>query len=403
MEPQAKVAPYFHVPPHGGELVSLLVKGKERDSALERSRNLIRVPLNSLERSDLVMLGIGAFSPLKGFMGEDDYKHVVREMRLHNGVLWPIPITLSVGPFLATDISEGMDIALYDPDRDEIAGLMRVEEKYQVERINEAKSVFGTPDPDHPGVAKIFSKGNICLGGPVQVLSEGSYPEDYPEYARPPETRKIFLEKGWKRVVALQTRNPMHRSHEYLARIALEVSDGLFIHPIVGNLKKGDIPADVRMKCYRVLIDKYLPKDRVVLKVYPMEMRYGGPREAILHAIIRQNFGCTDLIIGRDHAGVGNYYGPFDAQEIFDQLGPDDLFIRPLKIDWTFWCSKCQCMASLKTCPHRDNDHLLISGTQLRKMLSRGEEPPPQFSRPEVIKILRDYYGELNSEGGKKL
>lgn len=402
MEPEEQVAPYFHVPPHGGELISLLVTGKERNSALEWSRDLLRVSLNSLERSDLVMLGIGAFSPLRGFMKEDDYTSVVGKMRLHNGVLWPIPVTLSVDSSLGSDISEGMDIALYNPERNEIAGLMKVEEKYLVDRGMEAEKVFGTRDMEHPGVAKIFSKGNTCLGGPVSVLSEGRYPLDYPEYARPLETRKIFLEKGWERIVALQTRNPMHRSHEYLARIALEVSDGLFIHPIVGKLKKGDIPAEVRMECYRVLLDKYLPKDRIVLKVYPMEMRYGGPREAVLHAIIRQNFGCTDLIIGRDHAGVGNYYGPFDAQEIFDQFVPDDLFIRPLKIDWTFWCNKCQCMASLKTCPHTEADRLLISGTQLRKMLSGGEEPPPQFSRPEVIQILREYYRKLNSEGGNK-
>lgn len=401
MEPEEQVLPYCNVPPHGGELVSLLVTGKERNIVLERSRDLLRVPLNSLERSDLVMLGIGAFSPLNGFMKEDDYKSVVGKMSLHNGVLWPIPITLSVDSLLARDISVGMDIALYDPEKDEIAGTMKVEEKYLVDREMEAEKVFGTMDLEHPGVAKIFSKGYICLGGPVRVLSEGCYPSDYPEYARPSETRKIFRERGWKRIVALQTRNPMHRSHEYLARIALEISDGLFIHPIVGKLKKGDIPADVRMKCYRVLLGRYLPEERIVLKVYPMEMRYGGPREALLHAIIRQNFGCTDLIIGRDHAGVGNYYGPFEAQHIFDTLEPDDLYIKPLKLDWTFWCNKCQCMASRKTCPHNDEDRLFISGTQLRKMLSRGEDPPPHFSRPEVIQILKEYYRKQSAEGGK--
>jgi sulfate adenylyltransferase len=242
-------------------------------------------------------------------------------------------------------------------------------------------------------VEKLFQQGDVLIGGPVKAFSEGGYPERFGEYfARPQETRCLFAERGWSQVAAFQLRNPIHRSHEYCTKIALEVSDGLFIHPLVGALKGDDIPADVRVRCYEVLLDKYYPRDRVLLKVYPMEMRYAGPREALLHAVIRQNFGCTHLIVGRDHAGVGNYYGPFDAQEIFDSLEPQDLRIKPLKIDWTFYCYKCEAMASMKTCPHRPEDRCLISGTELRRMLSNGEMPPPEFSRPEVLEILIDYY-----------
>jgi sulfate adenylyltransferase len=270
--------------------------------------------------------------------------------------------------------------------------VLTVEEKYPYDRTKEAREVFGTEDEAHPGVQRIYSQGELYLGGPLKALNEGRYPELFPEFARPAETRKIFTERGWSTVAAFQTRNPMHRSHEYLVKIAIEVSDGVFIHPIVGALKPGDIPAEVRMKCYQALIDRYLPAKRVVLKVYPMEMRYGGPREAVLHAIIRQNFGCSHLIIGRDHAGVGKYYGPFEAQEIFDRLEPGALEIRPLKLDWTFWCYKCVGMASMKSCPHDKEDRLLISGTELRAMLSENRHPPEQFSRPEVLEILIDYF-----------
>jgi sulfate adenylyltransferase len=276
-------------------------------------------------------------------------------------------------------------------------GLMTIREKFTYDKQHEAKQVFRTDDAKHPGVAKVYNQNDILLGGPVKALSEGEYPERFKGYyARPAETRKIFEEHGWSTVAAFQLRNPMHRSHEYCTKIALEVSDGLFIHPLVGKLKEDDIPADVRMKCYEVLLEKYYPNDRVVLKVYPMEMRYGGPREAVLHAIFRQNFGCSHLIIGRDHAGVGNYYGPFDAQKIFDELDEDDLHIKPLKIDWTFYCYKCEGMASLKTCPHTPADRCLISGTALRGILSEGKLPPPEFSRPEVLEILVEYYKNLS-------
>ncbi|HDY90124.1 MAG TPA: sulfate adenylyltransferase [bacterium] len=389
------------VPPHGGKLVCLLVNDKEKQERLKEAESFIKVSLSSLEVSDLVMLAIGAFSPLQGFMGKEDYERVVKEMRLKNGIVWPIPITLSTSKENASQIKEGQEISLIDPERNEITATMSVHEKYTYNKKREASYVFGTDDEKHTGVKKVYSQGDIYLGGPIEVLSEGGYPERFPEYARPKETRALFTEKGWKSIAAFQTRNPIHRSHEYLTKIALEVCDGLFIHPIVGKLKPGDIPAEVRMECYKTLLDKYYPGDRVLLKVYPMEMRYGGPREAVLHAIIRQNFGCSHLIVGRDHAGVGDYYGPFDAQKIFEQFNSEDLHIKPLKADWIFWCYKCESMASKKTCPHPDKDHLIISGTKLRGMLSQGKRPPKEFSRPEVIDILVSYYSSKNRGGNK--
>lgn len=380
------------VPPHGGKLLPLLAQSSEREEGIKETEVLLKVRPNSKEMSDLIMLAMGAFSPLEGFMGEEDYQRVVEEMHLTNGLLWPIPITLSSSKEQANRIKEGQRVALVNSDQGEVMASMLVKEKYSYDKRQEALRVFGTNDTQHPGVKSIYEQGDVYLGGPVRVFSEGGYPERFPEFARPAETRAIFADKGWKTIAAFQTRNPMHRSHEYLTKIALEVCDGLLIHPIVGRLKAGDIPAEVRMECYRVLLDKYYPKDRVVLKVYPMEMRYAGPREAILHAIIRQNFGCTHLIVGRDHAGVGNYYGPFDAQRLFDELSPGDLYIQPFKLDSTFWCHKCDSMASSKTCPHTDEDHLLISGTKLRQMLARGERPPEEFSRKEVLDILAKYY-----------
>ena len=380
------------VPPHGGKLLPLLVSGNERDQALNEARTLHQVRLGSREISDLIMLAMGAFSPLEGFIGREDYERVVADMRLKSGLLWPIPITLSISGEEADRIKEGQRIALLGSDSSEIMASMLVKEKYSYDKHMEALQVFGTEDAEHPGVRSVYQQGEVYLGGPVKVFSESDYPERFAQFARPRETRAIFSDRGWTTIAAFQTRNPLHRSHEYLTKIALEVCDGLLLHPIVGRLKAGDIPAEVRMECYKVLLDKYYPKDKVVLKVYPMEMRYGGPREAILHAIIRQNFGCSHLIIGRDHAGVGSYYGPFDAQRIFDNLSPGDLHIQPLKMDWAFWCNKCSSMASAKTCPHADEDHLLISGTKLREMLARGERPPEQFSRKEVVDILVKYY-----------
>jgi sulfate adenylyltransferase len=380
------------VPPHGGVLVPLLVGADQREQALAEARTLPRIMLKSRELSDLIMLAMGAFSPLKGFMGSEDYNGVVRGMRLKSGWLWPIPIALAVSNEQAATIREGQKVALVNQEQDEVLASLLVEEKYSYDKKAEAIGVFSTDDTNHPGVKGIYQQGDIYLGGEVSVFSEGGYPDRFPEFARPSKTRAIFAEKGWSKIAAFQTRNPMHRSHEYLTKIALEVCDGLLIHPIVGRLKTGDIPAEVRMECYRVLLDNYYPEDRVVLKVYPMEMRYAGPREAVLHAIIRQNFGCSHLIVGRDHAGVGSYYGPFDAQTIFDRLKPGDLHIEPLKLDATFWCHRCGAMASARTCPHPDKDHLLVSGTLLREMLARGERPPEEFSRREVADILINYY-----------
>jgi sulfate adenylyltransferase len=325
-------------------------------------------------------------------MGQADYESVVKDMRLADGVLWPIPIVLPVSHSQAESIAIGDKIALVATDTDEIMATMSVSEKYSYDKESEAQNVFCTTDEAHPGVKKIVEQGEVYLGGPVEVFSEGEYPEIYPEYARPEETRALFVEKGWNTVAAFQTRNPIHRSHEYLTKVAMEVCDGVLIHPVVGKLKAGDIPADIRMKCYQAMLDNYYKPENTVLKVYPMEMRYGGPREAILHAIIRQNFGCSHMIIGRDHAGVGNYYGPFDAQDIFDKLKPGDIHLKPLKLDWTFWCNKCEAIVSTKTCPHGNDDHLMISGTKLRDMLANGERPPVEFGRPEVIDILIDYY-----------
>jgi len=384
------------VEPHGGKLTPILLEGQELKEAKKKAETLPIVKMTSRETSDLIMMAMGAFSPLTGFMKKTDYDKVVETMHLANGLVWPIPITLSVTEEQANEIKEGDEVALVDEESGELMGSMLVEEKYGYDKKREAKYVFGTEDEAHPGVAKVYAQGDILLGGTVKAFSEGKYPQEFAgHYARPAETRKIFEENGWKTVAAFQVRNPIHRSHEYVTKIALEVSDGLFIHPLVGKLKPGDIPADVRMKCYEVLLEKYYPQERVVMKVYPMEMRYGGPREAVLHAIFRQNFGCSHMIIGRDHAGVGKYYGPFDAQNIFNEFDEGELQIQPLKIDWTFWCYKCDGMASMKTCPHKPEDRCMISGTELRRMLSEGEMPPKEFGRPEVIEILMDYYKSL--------
>ncbi len=381
------------VPPHGGKLNPLILEGDELSSQRKKAETLPFIRMTSRETSDLIMMAVGSFSPLTGFMLEKDYLPVVQNMRLENGVLWPVPITLSVSREKADSIPLGSEAALFDDHTSELMGILTVEEKYEYDKKEEALNVFRTTDEKHPGVAKIYAQEDIYLGGTVQALSEGPHPKLYGDYyGRPLETRKLFRDKGWKTVSAFQTRNPIHRSHEYCTKIAMEVSDGILIHPLVGKLKPGDIPAHIRMKCYEILLKHYYPRDRVVLKVYPMEMRYGGPREAVLHAIFRQNYGCSHLIVGRDHAGVGDYYGPFDAQEIFDDFGEEDLHIRPLKIDWTFWCRKCDGMASMKTCPHSPEHRVLISGTKVREMLAGGEMPPKEFSRPEVAEILIDYY-----------
>ena len=416
------------VDPHGGgTLKPLLAPEPERAAGLERARSLKRVPISSREASDLLMLAMGAYTPLDGFMGHDDWRGACVDMRLADGVFWPIPITLSCEPSLAGSIGPGEEVALVDAESDEVLGALTVAEKYAIDRELECTSVFRTTDPAHPGVEKVMAQPGVNLAGPVVAFGEGHYPETYRGlYLRPDETRALFREKGWSRVAAFQTRNPMHRSHEFLAKIAIEVCDGVLIHQVVGALKPGDIPADVRVEAIDRLVENHFAPGTAIQAGYPIEMRYAGPREALLHALFRQNFGCSHLVVGRDHAGVGDYYGPFDAHDVFDELGADDLEIRPLKIDVTFYCHKCAGMATGRTCydpgagdppdeadriafaaevatgaaaprpcPHGPEARLSVSGTRLREMFANRETVPEEFSRREVLEVLQAYYDGL--------
>ena len=389
------------VPPHHSEqLKPLLLPEVERAEERARVGKLKKIPLDSRAVSDVFMLAMGAYTPLGGFMGHDDWRGSCLDMKLVNGVFWPIPITFPVDKGLAGGIHAEEDVTLVDAESGEILAIMEVREKYSIDKQLEAEHVYRTTDPKHPGVAKVFSQGEVNVAGPVMVLSEDEYPAKYPKlYIRPAQSRAMFLERGWSNVAAFQTRNPMHRSHEHLVKIAIEVSDGVFIHQVLGKLKAGDIPADVRTRAIQAMIDNYFRPGTVIQAGYPIEMRYAGPREALLHALIRQNFGCSHLIVGRDHAGVGSYYGPFDAHHIFDQLWPGALICKPLKIDVTFYCRKCDGMATAKTCPHDPRHHISISGTQQREMLSTNADVPPEFSRPEVVAILKEYYAGLQSTG----
>jgi sulfate adenylyltransferase len=385
------------VRPHGGgKLRPLLVPGTERADAVKRAEKLKKVPLSTREVSDLLMLAMGAYTPLDGFMGEEDWRRCCTDMSTSSGLFWPIPITLSCEQDLAEGIATGEEIALIDGASREILAIQTVTEKYPIDKGLECAEVFRTTDTAHPGVHKVMTQPPVNLAGPITAVSEGRYVQTYKElYRRPAETRAMFEAKGWLSVAAFQTRNPMHRSHEYLAKIALEICDGLLIHQVLGALKEGDIPAEVRVKAIDALVRSYFLPDTVIQAGCPIEMRYAGPREALLHALFRQNFGCTHLVIGRDHAGVGNYYGPFDSQRIFDTLPQGSLEIRPLKIDVTFFCYKCKGMATGKTCPHGSDDRLTISGTRLREMFARREPIPDEFSRREVIEILQAYYARL--------
>jgi sulfate adenylyltransferase len=389
------------VPPHNSEQIkSLLLAEAERADERKQAEKLRKIPLDSRSVSDVLMLAMGAYTPLNGFMGHDDWRGSCVDMKLTSGVFWPIPITLAVNKDLADSIHAEEEVALVHSENGEILAVMEVREKYSIDKQLEAEHVYRTADPRHPGVAKVLGQGDVNLAGPVFVLSEGEYPAKYPDlYIRPAQSRAMFLERGWSNVAAFQTRNPMHRSHEHLVKIAVEVSDGVFIHQVLGKLKAGDIPADVRARAIRAMIDNYFRPGTVIQAGYPIEMRYAGPREALLHALIRQNFGCSHLIVGRDHAGVGNYYGPFDAHHIFDQLWDGALFTKALKIGVTFYCRKCYGMATAKTCPHDPQHHVSISGTEQRQMLSTNADIPPEFSRPEVVAILREYYASLRSTG----
>ena len=375
-----------------------MLSGEALAAECARARSLRTVRVSSREKGDLIMLGIGGFTPLEGFMSRADCEGVCKDYRTAMGLFWPIPITLSVDAPTAESIRISDSIALTDPQTDEPLATMRVSEKYTIDKLHECKSVFRTVDAEHPGVRMVMEQPEVNLAGPVKVLSDGGFKAKYGAlFMTPAETRAEFQRLGWSRIAAFQTRNPMHRSHEYLVKVAIEVCDGVLVHSLLGNLKPGDVPAPVRMRAIAALIDRYFLPGTVLQAGYPLDMRYAGPREALLHALFRQNYGCSHLLVGRDHAGVGDYYGPFDAHHIFDEIPAGSLVTRPLKIDWTFWCYKCGGMASGRTCPHADADRLLVSGTKLRKWLSEGSPVPPEFSRPEVLEILRAYYASLDA------
>ena len=387
------------VPPHGSaELKPLLLAAGELERERKRALTLPRLPVSSRERGDIVMLGIGGFTPLDGFMSQADWRGVCDDMQTASGLFWPIPITLSAQPAAAERIAIGQELALVDPDSGEPLATMRVTEKYRIDKAHECVRVFRTTDLAHPGVKMVMDQPEVNLAGPIRVLSQGGFPEKYGDlFMTPAQTRKLFSSLGWSRIAAFQTRNPMHRSHEYLAKVAIEVCDGVLVHSLLGALKPGDIPAEVRTRAIAVLAKNYFVPSTIVQAGYPLDMRYAGPREALLHALFRQNYGCSHLIVGRDHAGVGSYYGPFEAHHIFDEIPEGALETRALKIDVAFWCYKCGGMASGRSCPHDDGDRLQVSGTQFRKSLAEGAEVPPEFSRPEVVEILRAYYAELDA------
>lgn len=370
------------IAPHGGLLVDLVASAGREAELRARAGGLPRIVLTARQLSDLDLLAIGALSPLEGFMGESDYTSVVADMRLANGLVWSIPVTLAVDR--ANVPRDDGEVALYD-EAGELRAILNLRERFAYDKTREAREVYGTEDGAHPGVAAIYAQGDVLLGGPVTVFRSI---ETDPYRLTPAQTRAEFAARGWRTIVGFQTRNPVHRAHEYIQKCALELVDGLLLHPLVGETKADDIPADVRMQCYRVLLDNYYPADRVLLAAMPASMRYAGPREAVFHALIRKNYGCTHFIVGRDHAGVGTYYGTYDAQKLMDSIAPANLGIIPLKFENSFYCHSCSGMASEKTCPHGADARVSLSGSAVRTMLLAGESPPPEFSRPEVARIL---------------
>jgi sulfate adenylyltransferase len=380
------------IKPHGGILVNRVIAGEAREEALERAGRLAQIPLSDLNLADLEMIANGAMSPLTGFMERADYEAVVHNMRLANELPWSIPVTLAVDETLADSIRVGQVVALVEEESGEtrLLAILHVNDKFAYNQETEAQNVYRTTDTAHPGVARLFQQGHTLLGGPVDVLNWPQRTQnEFPELRYTPEqTRRTFVERGWRRVVGFQTRNPIHRAHEYIQKTALEIVDGLLLHPLVGETKSDDLPADVRVESYRAIIDAYYPVSRVLLAVFPAAMRYAGPREAIFHAITRKNYGCSHFIVGRDHAGVGKYYGSNDAHLIFDEFAPEEIGIIPLFFEHTFYCKKCGAVVSLKTCPHDQSDHVVLSGTQVRELLARGEMLPVEFTRPEVSRIL---------------
>jgi sulfate adenylyltransferase len=386
-----------NIPAHGGTLVNRHGDEATRRDWLKKAGSLPRVDVLLRERCDLEMLTIGAYSPLDGFMGKADYDSVVSGMKLANGLIWSIPITLGVSTDQAAKLKEGSDVALYDEMGDCLA-ILHLKEKYTRDKKKEAKEVYRTEDPAHPGVDYVCKQGDVLLGGPITALQRPRHDLNPELHYTPAQLRQTFVDKGWRRIVAFQTRNPIHRAHEYLTKCALEVVDGLLIHPLVGETKGDDVPAPIRVKSYQAMLENYYPKDRVILSLWGASMRYGGPREAIHHALVRKNYGCTHFIVGRDHAGVGKYYGTYDAQDIFDQVDQTSLGITPLFFEHTFYCKKSQGMASYKTSPGTADDHVTLSGTKVREMLTNGQIPPPEFTRPEVAKVLIDGYKAMASK-----
>jgi sulfate adenylyltransferase len=375
------------ITPHGGVLVNRIAPEADRAALAERAASLPQLALDERQVSDLEMIAIGAFSPLEGFMTRADYERVVAEMRLASGLPWTIPVTLAVSAETAAALPVGGEIALTEPSG-RLLAVMRVDETFAYDKRREAELVYRTTDEAHPGVAAVYAQGDVLVGGPITVVNRPSDPE-FPAYRLDPaDVRRAFAERGWRTVVAFQTRNPIHRAHEYLQKCAMETVDGLLLHPLVGATKSDDVSADVRMRCYETILEKYYPADRTMLAVNPANMRYAGPREAIFHALIRKNYGCTHFIVGRDHAGVGNYYGTFDAHLIFREFTAEEIGITPMFFDHAFFCTVCGGMASVKTCPHGKENHVFLSGTKVREMLQNGEAPPAEFTRHEVAEIL---------------
>jgi sulfate adenylyltransferase len=372
---------------HGGTLINRLATAEQKQEFLAQADNLPRVTMDDRTFSDLALIAIGGFSPLTGFMAEADYQRVVKEMRLANGLPWSVPITLSVSEEVANGLNVGDRVRL-DDKTGRFVGVLDLTEKYHYDKLQEALHVYRTNEEKHPGVAVVYAQGPVNLAGSVWMLERDPHPL-FPNYQiDPADSRQMFVEKGWKTVVGFQTRNPIHRAHEYIQKCALETVDGLFLHPLVGATKSDDIPADVRMRCYEIMLDKYFPRDRVMMAINPAAMRYAGPREAIFHALVRKNYGCTHFIVGRDHAGVGDYYGTYDAQEIFEEFEPGELGITPMKFEHAFYCTRTGTMATSKTSPSTSEERIHLSGTKVREMLRRGELPPPEFSRPEVAAEL---------------